>query len=80
MATLIHEISSGGRQRRCDANCYNAKTPKCDCVCGGANHGKGLVQALRGQAQRFGKGVVKHTTSDPVDSGLFAQTGGASCS
>lgn len=26
---------------RCDARCYNAKHPECDCICGGANHGKG---------------------------------------
>jgi hypothetical protein len=27
---------------RCDARCYNAKHPKCDCVCGGVNHGRGF--------------------------------------
>lgn len=28
-------------ERRCDARCYNAKSAKCTCICGGMNHGKG---------------------------------------
>lgn len=34
MSTLI---KSG--EFRCDAKCYNAKEPKCNCICGGRNHG-----------------------------------------
>ncbi len=30
---------------RCDAKCYNAREPDCDCICGGMNHGVGLQQA-----------------------------------
>lgn len=30
---------------RCDARCYNAKEPSCDCICGGRNHGAGLEKA-----------------------------------
>jgi len=32
-------------QRRCDAGCYNATTIKCQCICGGVNHGVGLEKA-----------------------------------
>lgn len=46
MATLIEVTSGSGRRRRCDANCYNATGQKCTCICGGANHGKGLEKAL----------------------------------
>lgn len=42
MATLIQ--THGGD--RCDARCYEAAGPHCDCVCGGRNHGKGLIKAL----------------------------------
>ena len=32
---------SDGRIGRCDARCWDAKQPRCTCVCGGLNHGKG---------------------------------------
>lgn len=46
MTTLIEVRNSDGVVGRCDAKCYNATGPDCDCVCGGANHGKGLENAL----------------------------------
>ena len=45
MATLIAFYNSEGCMGRCDAHCYEAKHPQCDCICGGANHGRGLQQA-----------------------------------
>lgn len=42
---LIKISSSGGVTRQCDARCYNASDHMCRCVCGGANHGRGLEQA-----------------------------------
>jgi hypothetical protein len=35
---------------RCDAKCYDAHEPDCDCICGGRNHGARLVQALENTA------------------------------
>ena len=47
MTTLIAVYDGDGRcVGRCDAKCYNAEEPECQCVCGGRNHGKGLQQAL----------------------------------
>lgn len=43
--TLMKCGNSDG-ERRCDERCYSATGGTCDCVCGGANHGKGLAQAL----------------------------------
>lgn len=31
---------------KCDARCTNAKGPNCDCSCGGANHGKGMMTTI----------------------------------
>lgn len=31
---------------RCDARCYEAKTPDCDCIYKGANHGAGKERAI----------------------------------
>jgi hypothetical protein len=45
MTTLIRVGNSEG-ERRCDAKCYDAIHPECDCVCGGMNHGKGAAGAL----------------------------------
>jgi len=46
VVTLISWSTSGGSQGRCDAKCYEAREPDCDCVCGGRNHGKGLQRAI----------------------------------
>lgn len=45
MSTLIAAYNSEGCIGRCDAKCYNATDPVCDCICGGRNHGAGLKQA-----------------------------------
>jgi hypothetical protein len=42
--------SSSGQTGRCDAKCYNAKGQKCDCCCGGRNHGVGIQKALQNSA------------------------------
>ncbi len=42
MVTLMTWGNSDGIQGRCDAKCHNAKTRKCECMCGGRYHGKGL--------------------------------------
>lgn len=45
MATLMAVYNSQGCVGRCDARCYNAKGPRCRCICGGKNHGVGLAKA-----------------------------------
>lgn len=47
MTTLIAVYNSEGCVGRCDARCYGAHSSKCDCICGGANHGAGFDQAER---------------------------------
>lgn len=46
MTTLIAAYNSEGCTGRCDAKCYNATEPECDCICGGLNHGAGLPKAM----------------------------------
>ena len=46
MTTLIAVYTSDGCVGRCDAKCYNAEHPECECICGGRNHGVGLSRAL----------------------------------
>lgn len=56
MATLIAVYDSNGLVGRCDAKCYEAEHPECDCICGGANHGAGRDQAvanIRAMAQEM---------------------------
>ena len=45
MTTLIKVRNSRGLVGRCDAHCYEAKFPHCECICQGRNHGAGLAQA-----------------------------------
>lgn len=44
--TLIEVRNSEGVVGRCNALCYEATTPDCQCVCGGANHGAGQQRAM----------------------------------
>lgn len=55
--TLIAVYNSDGCIGRCDARCYAAKDPECDCVCGGSNHGKGESQAVANTAAHAGAWV-----------------------
>jgi hypothetical protein len=43
---LIAIYTSDGCIGRCDAKCYEATTPDCECICGGVNHGAGKSQAV----------------------------------
>lgn len=43
--TLI-QCGNSDSTRRCDAKCYQATGPECDCVCGGINHGRGRECAI----------------------------------
>lgn len=43
---LIEYQAPGRTPRRCDARCYTAHGPDCQCICGSKNHGKGLQDAL----------------------------------
>lgn len=46
MSTLIAVYNSEGCVGRCDAKCYEATHPECDCICGGRNHGAGKQKAM----------------------------------
>ncbi len=46
MTTLIAAYNSEGCIGRCDAKCYNATGPDCECICGGLNHGAGVEKAM----------------------------------
>jgi hypothetical protein len=54
MATLIAVYNSEGCVGRCDAKCYNAIHPHCDCICGGANHGVGFQKGMNNTREIFG--------------------------
>ena len=45
MVTLIAAYNSEGCIGRCDAKCYDATGPDCECICGGMNHGVGRRKA-----------------------------------
>jgi hypothetical protein len=46
VTTLIAVYNSEGCQGRCDAKCYAAREPECECICGGRNHGADPDQAV----------------------------------
>lgn len=40
--------------RKCDSACYDARAPKCSCICGGKNHGVGEDKAIDNNRRLFG--------------------------
>ncbi len=60
MTTLIAVYNSSGCVGRCDAKCYNAKTPDCDCICGGKNHGTGLEQAIENTREQVDEWLERY--------------------
>lgn len=58
---------------RCDKACYDAATPRCDCICGGRNHGVGLNKAIentRDMAERLvGVKFSRHITTGDLFGG-----------
>lgn len=43
---IIAVLLEGNRVAVCDALCYAADHTTCGCICGGTNHGAGLMKAL----------------------------------
>lgn len=60
MTTLIAVYSSRGCIGRCDAKCYEATSPDCDCICGGINHGAGRNQAIANTAEHAQKWIDQY--------------------
>lgn len=56
--TLIAVYNSEGCVGRCDARCYEATTPNCECICGGANHGAGQQRAID-NTRRMAEGWIE---------------------
>ncbi|HLI07048.1 MAG TPA: hypothetical protein VKV40_10825 [Ktedonobacteraceae bacterium] len=46
MTTLLAVYTSSGLVGCCNAKCYEAVHPNCECICGGSNHGKGRETAV----------------------------------
>lgn len=65
MPTLIAVYNSEGCVGRCDAKCYEASEPDCECICGGANHGKGLQKAQANTEALAGQWIEKHDRDNP---------------
>lgn len=65
MATLIAAYDSSGCVGRCDAKCYNATSHHCDCICGGANHGAGLQQALENTREMVEEWIDAYKKTNP---------------
>ena len=58
MTTLlaVYKKGDGGKMvcvGRCDARCYNAKHPDCDCICGGRNHGCKEERAISNTREHY---------------------------
>lgn len=63
---LIEQRTSRGLVGRCDAKCYNAKHPRCVCICGGKNHGAGLSKAVDNTLEMAEEWIKKHGVDIPI--------------
>jgi len=64
MATLIEVKNSNGVVGRCDERCYDAIRPRCDCCCGGVNHGVGLNKAVANLSRMYDDVILANTLED----------------
>lgn len=71
MATLITVGNSDGIVGRCDAKCYNAKHPGCDCICGGKNHGAGFQQAMENTREMVDGWIEEYTERKGLKPGEY---------
>lgn len=60
MATLIAVYKGTQCVGRCDAHCYNATDPSCDCICGGKNHGVGQKAAEQNTRQHYNQWIKSY--------------------
>lgn len=68
MTTLIAVYNSEGLVGRCDARCYNATGPECDCICGGKNHGAGLKKAVENTRELAESWLEKYAAENKLES------------
>ncbi len=64
---LMSVHNSEGCVGRCDARCYNAKEPHCDCICGGRNHGRGLEKALAQTREQFAPMIEEYARRNGLE-------------
>ena len=67
MTTLIAVYTRSGCIGRCDAKCYNAQSPDCDCICGGFNHGTGLDNASENTKDMVDTWLDRYHTEKGLD-------------
>lgn len=72
MTTLIAVYNSEGLVGRCDAKCYEAEHPDCDCICGGMNHGAGKGQAVENTRERAQQWIENVRRVQPDAEGMLS--------
>jgi len=65
MSVLIEVWNDSGSVGRCDARCYLGTGTDCGCICGGANHGKGLKQAQVNTEEQAKEWLTQFRRVDP---------------
>jgi hypothetical protein len=70
MACLIYARNSSGCTGKCDANCYDATSPFCDCICRGMNHGAGKQQATENTAKYAEEWIEMYKAERPGEKDL----------
>jgi hypothetical protein len=74
MTVLIAITTPEGSLGRCDARCYDAKQPHCDCVCGGKNHGRGIRVAAQNTIRETAEWLERAQSADPMTREATAKT------
>ena len=72
MSCLIYQSNGDHCTGKCDANCYNATSPVCTCVCGGKNHGVGLTQAVENTRLYAEEMIEQYAAANNLDKKSFS--------
>lgn len=61
---LLRQKIGRSRARVCNAQCYNAQTKRCHCICNGVNHGVGLEVARHNVRELFAPAIARMETPE----------------
>lgn len=64
-ALIAVESPEGQVTGSCDAKCYNAMGPECDCSCQGAHHGMGRELAIQHTRELAGRQAAADAAGAP---------------
>ena len=69
-STLLALYLGNSLVGRCDINCFGGDDSRCECVCGGLNHGVGIEQAVEQTRRMADEWIEAHREQGIIFDGV----------